>query len=160
MRYKSHGIIQRHFGLCQIPMCQRPPANHTRNLHIKSTSTAHKYVNILVSEGKIQKDDKLTRQLKIPGMTSIIIPYFKKVYPKTNFNNPDRYIPFYPLKNQKEKLFAIPLNSEELNQKQLHRNDIVILKKADSKTNTSVFLKQIHAEVEIIGMIRLYQEAL
>lgn len=130
------------------------------DLHIKSTSTAHKYINILVSEGKIQKDDKLTRQLKIPGMTLIMIPYFKKVSPNTNLHSPDLYIPFYPLKNQKEKLFAISLNSEELKQKQPHRNDIVILKKADKKTNTSVFLKQIHAEVEIIGMIRLYQETL
>lgn len=60
------------------------------DLHIKSTSTAHKYVNILVSEGKIQKDGKLTRQLKIPGMTSIMIPYFKKVSPSAHFNSPDR----------------------------------------------------------------------
>ena len=43
-------------------------------LGIKSTSTVHKYINLLVDEGYLEKSDNHNRAIKLSGKSGISVP--------------------------------------------------------------------------------------
>lgn len=103
-----------------------------RELGIKSTSTAHKYVSILVDQGVIEKDSKLTRTLTIPGMRSTMVPLVGVItagVPITAIQNIESYIPFSLPDSDDEELFALRVRGDSMIDAGIFEDDIVIIEK-------------------------------
>lgn len=103
-----------------------------RELGIKSTSTAHKYVSILVDQGAIEKDSRLTRTLTIPGMRSTMVPLVGVItagVPITAIQNIESYIPFSPPDSDNKELFALRVRGDSMIDAGIFEDDIVIIEK-------------------------------
>lgn len=88
------------------------------DLGIKSTSTVHKYLNVLIENGLLEKDDGLNRALRLPnGGHAAQVPVLGKVaagQPITAIQNIEGYIPFAGVRGSYKDLFALRVQGESM----------------------------------------------
>ena len=81
-------------------------------LDIKSTSTVHKYINLLVSEGYLEKMDNHNRAIKLKGGNNVSVPLVGDVaagQPILAIENITEYINFNTDKNASCGISTFPI---------------------------------------------------
>lgn len=109
-----------------------------KDLGVKSTSTAHKYVELLANKGMIEKNDKLTRAITIPGMKSAMVPLVGVItagQPITAIENIESYIPFTPTDSYDKDMFALRVRGDSMIEAGIFDGDIVIIEQTSTAEN-------------------------
>ena len=115
----------------------------------KSTSTAHRYINLLTAEGLIEKTDSLNRSLRLPNSSSAPVPVIGTVTagkPITAFEDITGYINFEAPNYNPEKLFALKIKGESMINAGILDGDIVIIKKDAYAENGDIVVAFINGE--------------
>ncbi|MDE7105223.1 MAG: transcriptional repressor LexA [Ruminococcus sp.] len=115
----------------------------------KSTSTAHRYINLLTAEGLIEKTDSLNRSLRLPNSSSAPVPVIGTVTagkPITAFEDITGYINFEAPNYNPEELFALKIKGESMINAGILDGDIVIIKKDAYAENGDIVVAFINGE--------------
>ena len=117
------------------------------DLGIKSTSTVHKYLNLLVSQGMLEKADGLNRSLKLPGNGhSARIPVLGKVaagLPITAVENIEGYIPFSGISGSAKEVFALRVQGESMINVGIFDGDYIIARQTAYAENGQMVVAMI-----------------
>ncbi|MDE5854528.1 MAG: transcriptional repressor LexA [Ruminococcus sp.] len=115
----------------------------------KSTSTAHRYINLLTAEGLIEKTDSLNRSLRLPNSSSAPVPVIGTVTagkPITAFEDITGYVNFEAPNYNPEELFALKIKGESMINAGILDGDIVIIKKDAYAENGDIVVAFINGE--------------
>jgi len=111
------------------------------DLGIRSTSTAARYVNALVSEGYLEKADGCNRAIKLVGRGAAKIPLVGTItagQPITAFEDITDYINFHEQKNYSGELFALKVRGESMINAAILDGDIVVVEKCSTAENGEI----------------------
>lgn len=118
-------------------------------LGIKSTSTAHKYLNTLVDAGLIEKIDNGRRALRVAGKNAIKIPLVGVVtagLPITAIENITEYIPFYSEKKYQSPLFALKVRGDSMVDAGILDGDIAVVMQTPVCDNGEIVVALVDSE--------------
>ena len=128
------------------------------DLHIKSTSTVHKYMNELHNAGAIIKGDRLNRSIRMPdnrhngiallGLVTAGVPITAEEYIED-------YIPMQINGYSNKELFALRVRGESMINVGIMDGDIVIVAKTPTANNGQIVVAMIESEATIK---RFYKE--
>ena len=111
------------------------------DLGIRSTSTAARYVNTLVSEGYLEKVDGCNRAIKISGKGAAKIPLVGTItagQPITAVEDITDYINFHEPKSYAGELFALKVRGESMINAAILDGDIVVVEKCSTARNGEI----------------------
>lgn len=118
-------------------------------LNIKSTSTVHKYINLLVDEGYLEKMDNHNRAIKLKGGNSISVPLVGDVaagQPILAIENISEYINFNTDRNYSNDLFALKVRGDSMINIGIFSDDIIIVEQTDYAENGDVVVALVDDE--------------
>ena len=107
-------------------------------LGIKSTSTVHKYINLLVDEGYLEKSDNHNRAIKLSGKSGISVPLVGNVaagQPILAIENITEYINFNTEKTYNNPLFALKVKGDSMINAGIFTDDIIIAEQTSYAEN-------------------------
>ena len=107
-------------------------------LGIKSTSTFHKYINLLVDEGYLEKSDNHNRAIKLSGKSGISVPLVGNVaagQPILAIENITEYINFNTEKTYSNPLFALKVKGDSMINAGIFTDDIIIAEQTSYAEN-------------------------
>lgn len=110
-------------------------------LNIRSTSTAARYVNTLVSEGYLDKVDGCNRAIKLAGKGAAKIPLVGTItagQPITAVEDITDYINFHEPKSYSGELFALKVRGESMINAAILDGDIVVVEKCSTARNGEI----------------------
>ncbi len=110
-------------------------------LNIRSTSTAARYVNTLVSEGYLDKVDGCNRAIKLAGKGAAKIPLVGTItagQPITAVEDITDYINFHEPKSYAGELFALKVRGESMINAAILDGDIVVVEKCSTARNGEI----------------------
>lgn len=112
-------------------------------LGLKSTSTAHRYINLLVEEGLIEKHGNQNRAIKLAGKSATRVPLMGVVtagQPITAIEDLTEYISFQPEASYQYPLFALTIRGESMINAGILNGDIVIVEKVPTASNGDIVI--------------------
>lgn len=119
-------------------------------LNIKSTSTVHKYINLLVEEGYIEKMDNHNRAIRLKGAESgINVPVVGNVaagIPITAIENITDYISFTSDKSYSNPLFALKIKGESMINAGIFDGDLIVVEQMDYAENGDIVVALVDGE--------------
>ena len=119
-------------------------------LNIKSTSTVHKYINLLVEEGYIEKLDNHNRAIKLKGSENgITVPVVGNVaagIPITAIENITDYISFAANRSFSHPLFALKIKGESMINLGIYDGDMIIVEQTNVAENGDVIVALVDGE--------------
>lgn len=118
-------------------------------LDIKSTSTVHKYINILVNEGYLEKIDNHNRTIKLKGTGGISVPLVGDVAagkPILAIENITEYIRFNSKKTYHNDLFALKVKGESMINIGIFDGDVVVVEQCDYAENGDLVVALVDGE--------------
>lgn len=127
-------------------------------LEIKSTSTAHKYLNELQERGLIEKGSHLNRAITLPDDRSIRVPLLGTVtagQPILAVEEVEGYIPFRSRSLRSKDLFALRVKGESMIQAGILDGDIVIIRRTPTAENGDIVVALVEDEATVK---RFYKE--
>ena len=138
-------------------------------LDIRSTSTVHKYINLLTKEGYLEKLDNHNRAIRLTkSSNSVSIPLMGEIaagQPIFAVENITEYISFTPEKNYTGELFALKIKGESMINIGIMDGDIVVIEQTSYAENgdvTAVLVNDEYATVKTFfkenGKYRLHPE--
>ena len=110
-------------------------------LNLKSTSTAHRYINILVEEGLLEKSGNLNRAIRIAGKGATRVPLMGTVtagQPITAIEDITDYINFQEERHYVNPLFALKIRGESMINSGILDGDIVIVEQTQTARNGEI----------------------
>ncbi|MBQ4225130.1 MAG: repressor LexA [Oscillospiraceae bacterium] len=128
-------------------------------LDIRSTSTASRYVNTLVEEGLLEKEDGLNRSLRPAGASSVRIPVAGQItagQPITAIENITDHIIFQPDRKYSGKLFALNVRGTSMINAGILDGDIVVVEQCSAVDNGEIAAVLVEGESATIK--RFYKE--
>lgn len=111
------------------------------HMGFKSTSTAHRYIEILSREGLIEKKDNLNRALRLPNSSSASVPILGTVtagQPITAIEDITGYIGFEADHCDPSELFALTIRGESMINAGILDGDIVIVQRCSYAENGDI----------------------
>ncbi len=111
------------------------------HMGFKSTSTAHRYIEILRNEGLIEKKDNLNRALRLPNSGSASVPIIGTVtagQPITAVEDITGYIGFEAEHCDPSELFALTIRGESMINAGILDGDIVIVQRCSYAENGDI----------------------
>ena len=114
-----------------------------KELNLKSTSTAHRYINILVEEGLLEKSGKLNRAIKLSGKGATRVPLMGTVtagQPITAIEDITDYINFQEEQNYQYPLFALKIRGESMINAGIFDGDIVVVEQTPTASNGTIVI--------------------
>lgn len=114
-----------------------------KELDLKSTSTAHRYINILVEEGLLEKSGKLNRAIKLSGKGATRVPLMGTVtagQPITAIEDITDYINFQEEQNYQYPLFALKIRGESMINAGIFDGDIVVVEQTPTASNGTIVI--------------------
>lgn len=119
-------------------------------LNIKSTSTVHKYVNLLVQEGYIEKMDNHNRALRIKGTAGgTTIPVVGNVaagIPITAIENITDYVSFTADRSYSGELFALKIKGDSMINVGIFDGDLIVVEQTDYAENGEIVVALVDGE--------------
>lgn len=112
-----------------------------RDLDIRSTSTAARYVNHLVDQGLLEKVDGCNRSIKLAGKSATKIPLVGTItagQPITAIQDITEYINFHEEKNYSGELFALKVRGESMINAAILNGDIVVVERCPTARNGEI----------------------
>ena len=124
-----------------------------------STSTAHRYIEMLVSDGLLEKTDNLNRTLRLPNSSTASVPVLGTVtagQPITAVEYISGYIGFEAEGVDPAELFALRIRGESMINAGILDGDIVIVRRTDYAENGDIVVAFIDDEEATVK--RFYKE--
>lgn len=119
-------------------------------LNIKSTSTVHKYINLLVEEGYIEKMDNHNRAIRLKGTESgVTVPVVGNVaagIPITAIENITDYISFTSDKTYSNPLFALKVKGESMINIGIFDGDLIVVEQTNYAENGDIVVALVDSE--------------
>lgn len=115
----------------------------------KSTSTAHRYIETLVSEGLIEKTGNLNRSLRLPNSSSTSVPVMGTVtagQPITAVEDITGYVGFEAQGTDSQDLFALKIRGESMINAGILDGDIVIIERRCYAENGDIVVALVDGE--------------
>ncbi len=125
---------------------------------IKSTSTAHKYLKMLESEGYISRESGRNRAIRLPGETPVRVPLLGKVTagePILAMENVEDYIPYAGGRFPPNELFALRVQGTSMIGAGILDGDIVIVHRTPVANNKDIVVALLGEEATVK---RIYME--
>lgn len=125
----------------------------------KSTSTAHRYINNLVSKGLIEKTGNINRSLKLPNSAITSVPVIGTVtagLPITAIEDITGYIGFEAPDVNPSELFALKIRGESMINAGIFDGDIVIVCKTSYAEDGDIVVALVNHEEATVK--RFYKE--
>ncbi len=123
------------------------------DLGIKSTSTVHKYLNMLIEEGLLEKENGLNRSLRLPNNGhSTQVPILGKVaagIPITAIENIEGYLPFSGLQANVRECFALRVQGESMINVGILDGDYIVAKRTSYAENGQMVIAMIEDEATV-----------
>lgn len=110
-------------------------------LGLKSTSTAHRYINLLVDEGLLEKTGNLNRAIKLTGKGGTRVPLMGTVtagQPITAIEDITDYISFQEDRHYSNPLFALNVRGESMINVGILDGDIVVVEQTPYAENGDI----------------------
>lgn len=126
---------------------------------IKSTSTAHAYLQKLQDLGYISRDSGLTRSIRLPGEAVSRVPLVGKVtagLPILAVEEVEDYVPYSGGGYPNEELFALRVSGTSMLNAGILDRDIVIVHKTPAANNGDIVVALVGDEATVK---RIYFEA-
>lgn len=120
-----------------------------RDLDIRSTSTAARYVNHLVDQGLLEKVDGCNRSIKLAGKSATKIPLVGTItagQPVTAVQDITEYINFHEEKNYNGELFALKVRGESMINAAILNGDIVVVERCPTARNGEIVAALVDGE--------------
>ena len=117
-------------------------------LNIKSTSTAHRYIKMLVDEGLLEKMDNHNRAIRLVGNGSQKIPLIGTVtagLPITAIENITDYVS-WPQDNSGRELFALKVRGDSMIDAGIYSGDIVVVEKTSVASDGDIVVALVDSE--------------
>lgn len=124
-----------------------------------STSTAHRYIEMLVSDGLLEKTDNLNRTLRLPNSSTASVPVIGTVtagQPITAVEDITGYIGFETEGIDPAELFALRIRGESMINAGILDGDIIIVRSTDYAENGDIVVAFIDGEEATVK--RFYKE--
>ena len=121
----------------------------TSAMGFKSTSTAQRYINMLVEHGFIEKTGSINRSLKLPNSTITSVPVIGTVTagtPITAIEDITGYVGFEAPEINPNELFALKLRGESMIKAGIFDGDIVIVHKTTYAENGDIVVALVNHE--------------
>ncbi len=119
-------------------------------LDIKSTSTVHKYINLLVEEGYIEKMDNHNRAIRLKGAESgVSVPVVGNVaagIPITAIENITDYISFTSDQTYSNPLFALKVKGESMINVGIYDGDLIVVEQMNYAENGDIVVALVDGE--------------
>lgn len=128
-------------------------------LDIRSTSTVHRYINLLVEEGLLDKMDKQNRAIRLHGSSARNVPVVGTVtagQPITAIENIEDYLSYVPDRRYSGELFALRVRGESMINAGILDGDIVIVEQCDVAENGEIVVALVGGEEATVK--RFYKE--
>ncbi len=112
-----------------------------KDLDIRSTSTAARYVNSLVEQGFLEKVDGCNRSIKLAGKGASKVPLVGTItagQPITAVQDVTEYINFHEEKNYDGELFALRVRGESMINAAILSGDIVVVERCSTAKNGEI----------------------
>lgn len=127
-----------------------PSVREVQNaMGFKSTSTAQRYIEALVTAGKLEKTGSINRSLRLANSKSISIPVVGTVtagVPITAVEDITGYISFEPDKNYSGSLFALRIKGESMINAGILDGDIIIVEQNAYAENGDIVVALVEGE--------------
>ncbi|MBP0966282.1 MAG: repressor LexA, partial [Oscillospiraceae bacterium] len=110
-------------------------------LDIRSTSTVHRYINLLVDEGLLDKMDNQNRAIRLHGSSARNVPLIGTVtagMPITAIENIEDYLSYIPDRHFTGELFALKIRGESMIKAGILDGDIVIVEQCSTVENGEI----------------------
>ncbi len=118
-------------------------------LGIRSTSTAHRYINLLVEEGYLDKMDNQNRAIRLHGKTAINVPLVGTVtagQPITAIENITDYISYVPDRRYQGELFSLRIRGESMIKAGIMDGDLVVVEQCETVENGEIAVVLVSGE--------------
>ncbi|MDE6782032.1 MAG: transcriptional repressor LexA [Ruminococcus sp.] len=115
----------------------------------KSTSTAHRYINHLVSKGLIEKTGNINRSLKLPNSAITSVPVIGTVtagMPITAIEDITGYVGFEAPEVNPNELFALKIRGESMINAGIFDGDTVIVLKTSYAEDGDIVVALVNHE--------------
>ncbi|MBR5722280.1 MAG: transcriptional repressor LexA [Oscillospiraceae bacterium] len=128
-------------------------------LDIRSTSTVHRYINLLVDEGMLDKMDNQNRAIRLHGSSARNVPLIGTVtagMPITAIENIEDYLSYIPDRHFTGELFALKIRGESMIKAGILDGDIVIVEQCSTVENGEIAVVMVHDDEATVK--RFYKE--
>ena len=118
-------------------------------MDFRSTSTAHRYIEMLVNEGLLEKTDNLNRTLRLPNSATAAVPVIGTVtagQPITAIQDITGYIGFETDGYDPSELFALKIRGESMINAGILDGDIVIVRSTNYAENGDIVVALVDGE--------------
>lgn len=108
---------------------------------IKSTSTAHRYINNLTAKGLLEKGNNQNRAIRLTGGNGMKIPLVGTVtagIPITAIEEITDYISFQPARHYSNPLFALKVRGESMINAAILDGDMVVIEQTPYAENGDI----------------------
>ncbi len=128
-------------------------------LQIGSTSTVHRYINLLVEEGLLDKMDNQNRAIRLHGSNVRTVPLVGTVtagVPITAIENIEDHISYVPDRRYNGELFALRIRGESMINAGIYDGDIVIVEQCETVENGEIAVVMVNDDEATVK--RFYKE--
>ena len=128
-------------------------------LGIRSTSTVHKYINLLVADGYLEKMDNQNRAIKLRGSSAVRVPLLGTVtagQPIAAIENITDYLSYVPDRHYTGQLFALNVRGESMINAGIYDGDIVIVEQCETAENGEIVVAMVNGDEATVK--RFYKE--
>ena len=128
-------------------------------LDIRSTSTVHRYINMLVEEGLLDKRDNQNRAIRLHASSARNVPLIGTVtagMPITAIQNIEDYLSYVPDRNYAGDLFALKIRGESMIKAGILDGDIVIVEQCSTVENGEIAVVMVQDDEATVK--RFYKE--
>ena len=115
----------------------------------KSTSTAHRRIQVLTDNGLLEKGSNQNRAIRLAGRGATRVPLVGTVtagQPITAIEDVTDYISFYPQKNYDDELFALKIRGDSMINAGILNSDIVVVEKTEYAENGDIVVALVDEE--------------
>lgn len=121
-------------------------------LHIKSTSTVHKYLNLLEEEGLIVRVNNKRHTIALPTQAKMDVPILGTVAagtPITAIQDITGYVAFSGFNGDVNELFALKVKGDSMINIGIYEDDVIVVRQAETAHNGQLVVAMVGDEATV-----------